>query len=270
VRIEGSTFLVTGASSGIGAALAPMLAARGAIVGLVARRADRLDAVLEQCRVHTPASRAFTADLADLDRAEAVAHEAAEALDGVDGLINNAGVPGRIPVPRLTGADVTRVMDVNFHAPVRMTLAFLPRWLERRSGVVVNVASLGGRIGIAQEASYCASKFALCGWSEVMAIDLHGSGVEVKLVLPGPIDTEIWDQPGNDAAAYDGPLVPAAECAASIVAAIVTPGFEFYAPPDLPGGMGSQHDIVVGKTTDPDGFLDLMGQLRPVREDERP
>ena len=76
-----------------------------------------------------------------------------------------------------------------------------------------------------------------------MAIDLHGTGVEVKLVLPGPIDTEIWDQPGNDAAAYDGPLVPAVDCAASIVDAITTPGFEFYAPPDLPGrhGIAARH-----------------------------
>ena len=78
---------------------------------------------------------------------------------------------------------------------------------------MVNVSSLGGRVPIANEAAYCASKFALCGWTEAMAVDLHGTGVEVKLVLPGPIDTEIWDQPGNDPAAYQGPFVPAAEAA---------------------------------------------------------
>ncbi len=65
-----------------------------------------------------------------------------------------------------------------------------------------------------QEAAYCASKFALCGWTEAMAVDLYGTGVEVKLVLPGPIDTEIWDQPGNDPADYQGPFVPAADAAA--------------------------------------------------------
>jgi short-subunit dehydrogenase len=267
LRIDGSTILLTGASSGIGAALAPMLAARGATVGLVARRPDRLQTVLDECRVHMPSSQAWIADLADLDRAEQVVRDVSDEFGRVDCLVNNAGVPARIPVPRLTSADVARVMDVNFHAPVRMTLALLPQWLARGAGTVVNVASLGGRLGIANEAAYCASKFALCGWSEAMAIDLHGTGVEVKLVLPGPIDTEIWDQPGNDAADYDGALVPATECAAAIVDAIESRGFEFYAPPDLPGGMGRQHDVVVGKTADVGAFVDLMGQLRPSRED---
>ena len=94
-----------------------------------------------------------------------------------------------------------------------------------------------------------------------MAIDLRGSGVEVKLALPGPIDTEVWDQPGNDPALYDGPFVPAVDCAASIADAIEADGFEFYVPPELPGGMGAQQQVVVGKTGDVDAFLDLMGQM---------
>jgi len=150
---------------------------------------------------------------------------------------------------------------VNFHAPVRMSLALLPDWLARGAGCVVNVSSLGGRLPIANEAAYCASKFALCGWTETMAVDLHGTGVEVKLVLPGPIDTEIWDQPGNDPAAYQGPFVPAAVAAASVVEAIEGRGFEYYAPPDFPGG-GPQHDIVVGKSNDPGAFVAAMGSLR--------
>jgi short-subunit dehydrogenase len=120
---------------------------------------------------------------------------------------------------------------------------------------------MGGRIGIAHEAAYCASKYALCGWSEVMAIDLYQTGVRVKLVLPGPIETEIWDQPDNDAAFYDGPFVPASECAADIAAALEDDGFEYFAPPEFPGGMGRQHEMVVGKTTDVDGFVDMMGKL---------
>jgi short-subunit dehydrogenase len=242
--------------------LGPMLAARGATVGLAARRADRLEEVLAECRVHTPGSRAWPVDLGDLPAAEELVHQAAREFDGVDCLVNNAGIPARIPVPRLTPADVAHVMDVNFHAPVRMSLALLPDWLARGSGCVVNVSSLGGRVPIAQEAAYCASKFALCGWTEAMAVDLHGTGVEVKLVLPGPIDTEIWDQPGNDPADYQGPFVPAADAAASIVDAIEGDGFEYYAPPNFPGG-GPQHDIVVGKSNDPGAFVQVMGSLRP-------
>jgi short-subunit dehydrogenase len=260
VRIDGSKILVTGASSGIGAELAPQLAAKGATVGVVARRRDRLETAVDACRKHTPASRLWAVDLGDLDAAERVALEAWDVFGGLDCLVNNAAIPKRTPVARLTPDDVEHVMRVNFQSPVRMTLALLPRMLERGGGLVVNVSSLGGRLGIVHEAAYCASKFALCGWSEVMRIDLEGTGVGVKLVLPGPIETEIWDQPDNDPALYEGPFVPAAECAASIVEAIEDGGFEYYAPPEMPGGFG-QRDIVIGKTNDVDGFLGAMAKM---------
>jgi len=261
VKIEGSKILVTGASSGIGAALAPMLAARGATVGIVARRKERLEEVLARCAQHAPASRLWSADLGDLEAAERVAREASDALGGVDCLVNNAAIPKRMPVQRLTREEIDAVMRVNFTSPVRMTLALLPEWLDRDSGCVVNVSSMGGRIGIAHEAAYCASKFALCGWSESLAIDLYDTGIEVKLVLPGPIETEIWDLPENEPALYEGPFVPADECAASIIDAIEGDGFESFAPPEFPGGLGRQHDMVVGKTTNPDAFIDAMGQM---------
>jgi short-subunit dehydrogenase len=261
VKIDGSKILVTGASSGIGAALAPMLAERGATVGIVARRRERLEAVLAECREHAPESRCWAADLGDLDAAARVALEAWDAFGHLDALVNNAAIPKRVPVQRLTPDEVDDVMRVNFTSPIRMSLVVLPRMLERDSGTIVNVSSMGGRIGIAHEAAYCASKYALCGWSEVMAIDLHNTGVQVKLVLPGPIETEIWDQPDNDPAFYDGPFVPAAECAADIVAALEDDGFEYFAPPEFPGGMGRQHEMVVGKTTNVDAFVDMMGKL---------
>lgn len=261
MEIAGSTILVTGASSGIGAALAPALAERGATVGIVARRRDRLEAVLEACRRHAPESRLWAADLGDLDRAVEVAEEAWEAFGGLDGVVHNAAIPKRVPVPRLTPELVDETMRVNFTSPVRMTLALLPRWLARGSGCVVFVSSMGGRIGIAHEAAYCASKFAMAGWSESMAIDLHGTGVEVKLTLPGPIETEIWDQPGNDPAGYAGPFIPALECAESIIDAMTNDGFEFYVPSYFPGGLGQVRDMVVGKTQNPDAFIDAMGQM---------
>lgn len=259
--IKDARILVTGASSGIGAALAPMLAARGATVGLVARRRERLEQVLAACRRHAPASRLFVADLADLERAEAVAREAWDQFGGLDVLVNNAAIPKRKHVTDLTPAEIAHVMDVNFHSPVRMGLALLPRMRARGAGMIVNVSSTGGRLGIVHEAAYCAAKFALCGWSEVMAIDLAGTAVQVKLVLPGPIATEMWEtKPGDLPAAYQGPLVPAAECAAAIVAAIESPGFEHYVPAALPGGL-EQRQLVTGKTSDVDGFLATMSEL---------
>ena len=96
--------------------------------------------------------------------------------------------------------------------------------------MIVNVSSVGGRLGIIHETAYCASKFALCGWSEAMAVDLHGTGVAVKLIEPGPVDTEIWDQPGSEEPLYQGPKVAAEEVADGIIAALGTDRFEHYVP----------------------------------------
>jgi short-subunit dehydrogenase len=219
--------LVTGASSGIGAATARALSARGTAVALVARRAERLDEVLAGCR---PGSRRWAADLSDPDAAARLAVEIWDAYDGLDVVVHNAGIPLRRPVTRLTMDEVVRVMTVNYFSPVAMTLALLPRMIERHHGTIVNVSSLGGRLGITTEAAYSGSKFALAGWSEAIAADLAGTGVEVKLVLPGAIDTEIWDQPGNDAPAYSGPLVPADVVAEGIADAIDSDRFEHYLP----------------------------------------
>ena len=123
--------LVTGASSGIGAALARALAARGDTVGILGRREDKLAAVLADCQKTSPASRSWVLDLADLDAAEAWAIEAWDALGPVDVLVNNAAVPKRRTVQRLSSGEVEAVMAVNFFAPARMTLALLPRMLER-------------------------------------------------------------------------------------------------------------------------------------------
>ncbi|HUI02858.1 MAG TPA: SDR family NAD(P)-dependent oxidoreductase [Acidimicrobiales bacterium] len=253
MEIAGSRVLVTGASSGIGAALAPMLAGRGATVGLVARRRDRLAEVLERCRAAAPGSRMWVADLADLERAEAVAVEAWEAFGHLDCLVNNAGVPMRRHTTALDAATVEWVMAVNFLAPARMTMALLPRMLGRKAGMIVNVASVAGRLGNANEAAYSASKFALCGWSEATAVDLFDTGVQVRLVNPGPIDTEIWDLPGNDDPLYAGPKISAEEMAAGIVAAMEGDTFEHYVP-DMRG-------IVEAKTANPDPFIEGMAAM---------
>ena len=149
MKFESHAVLITGASSGIGAALAPTLAERGATVGIVARRADRLEAVLEQCRKHAPESRMWAADLGVLEDAERVALEAWDVFGAVDVLVNKAGIPKRTHVTDLTPNDVEYVMDVDFHSPIRMSLVLLPRMLEHGRGQLMFVSSTGGRIPIA-------------------------------------------------------------------------------------------------------------------------
>jgi short-subunit dehydrogenase len=243
----GKRVLITGASSGVGAALARQLATQEAVVGLIARRRDRLEAVLADCRQGSPRSAMWVADLADTAAVSEVALQAWDELDGIDVLINNAAIPKRRTVTALDPAEVEAVMRVNFFAPMRMTLAMLPRMLDRGDGVIVNVASMGGRLGIIHESSYCASKFALCGWSESMAVDLHGTGVSVKLIQPGPVDTEIWDQPGNDEPLYTGPMVAPGEVADGIIAALGSDRFEHYLP--------DMKTVVDAKNADLDAYI---------------
>lgn len=244
---SGSRVLVTGASSGIGAVAAERLADRGVSVGLVARRADRLEEVLQRCRRGAPESRAWVADLSDLEAAEALAAETWDDFGPLDAVVHNAGIPLRRHVTALTAADLDAALRVNYLAPVRMTLVQLPRLLARDQGTIVYVSSLAGRVGVPREAAYAASKFALCGFAESLRIDLDGTNVAVRLVLPGAIDTEIWDQPGNDPPVYHGPLEPAGDVADAIVAAIEGDRFEVYVP-DL-------RSIVEFKTADPETFL---------------
>jgi short-subunit dehydrogenase len=238
---------VTGASSGIGEAVALELARRGDTVALVARREDRLNAVLAECRTTAPDSERWAADLSNPETAADLALAIWDHYDGLDVIINNAAVPMRRHVTKLTLAEVERTMRINYFSPVAMTLAVLPRMLERKSGTIVNVSSLGGRLGITTEAAYSGSKFALAGWSESLAIDLDRSGVGVKLILPGAIDTEIWDQPDNDAPLYDGPKVPPSDIAGGIVDAIDSEHFEHYLP--------DMKAVIEMKTADFDSFM---------------
>ena len=226
----GKRVLITGASSGVGAALARELAKDGAVVGLIARRRDRLGEVLRDCQRVSPDSRMWVADLADSAAVGPLALHAWDELGGIDVLVNNAAIPKRRAAPALEPSEVETVMRVNFFAPMRLTLAVLPRMLPRRAGTIVNVSSVGGRLGIIHESAYCASKFALCGWSESLAVDLHDTGISVKLIEPGPVDTEIWDQPDNDDPIYDGPKFSPEEVAVGIIAALGSDGFEHYVP----------------------------------------
>jgi NAD(P)-dependent dehydrogenase (short-subunit alcohol dehydrogenase family) len=245
MEIDGLRVLVTGASSGIGEATAALLAERGARVAVLARRGDRLDALV--ATLPGSGHQAFRCDLGNGDAAERAALDAWHAFGHLDAIVHNAAIPKRRHIDRLTLDDVEATMAVNFVAPVRMTLATLPRMRERGAGCHVYVSSMGGRVGIPAEAAYTASKFALCGWAESLAIDLWRDPVDVRLIIPGPIDTEIWDLPDNDEPGYDGPKEPPSAVAEAIAAAIEGDRFETYVP-DMKG-------VVEWKTSDIDGFL---------------
>ncbi|MFZ4584197.1 MAG: SDR family NAD(P)-dependent oxidoreductase [Acidimicrobiia bacterium] len=260
--INGTSVLVTGASSGIGAELAPQLAAAGARkVTLVARRVDRLEVVAESVRANGAEPFIIAADLSDVARAEEVVHEAWDAMGGIDCLVNNAAVGKRKHVLDMRRDELEHVMTTNFLSPIQMAMVAIRKMLDANGGCIVNVGSMGGRIGIARESAYCAAKFAMSGWSEAAAMDLMATSVSIKLVLPGPIETEIWQvQPGELPGAYEGPFVSAADCATSIVEAIADDGFEYYVPAEPFPGF-KQKDLVVGKTQNVDAMLPAMAKM---------
>ncbi|HMC42682.1 MAG TPA: SDR family oxidoreductase [Acidimicrobiales bacterium] len=195
--------VVTGASSGIGAATAKELARRGAIVVAVARRADRLGEVVRACERMAPRAvphgshLGHPADVASREACEEVVAFVLERFGRVDILVNNAGVSLHGDITSVLPQDVERVMAVNFFAPVYLTLAVLPGMVERGRGSVVNIGSVAAVVPNAGEAAYGASKAGLARWSHGLSVELHGTGVHVGMLHPGPIDTDMWDTVGE-------------------------------------------------------------------------
>jgi short-subunit dehydrogenase len=196
-QLNGKHVLVTGASTGIGAALAEGFAKRGATVGICARRAGMLDDVLERCKVHAPESRAWTVDLADLDGLAAFARTASEELGGIDVLVNNAGIPKRKRVFDLTPEIVESTMLINYFSPVRLTLALLDE-IVARAGRIMYVSSVAARLSPPAESAYAATKAAISAWAECLQVDLRDTPVQLHVLYPGVIDTELFHLPDND------------------------------------------------------------------------
>jgi NAD(P)-dependent dehydrogenase (short-subunit alcohol dehydrogenase family) len=256
--IAGKHVLVTGASTGIGEALAVGFAEAGAVVGICARREPELRAVLERVREHSPESRMWAADLADLDGLETFAAEVSMELGGLDVLVNNAGIPKRRTVMALDAETVESVMALNYFSPVRLMLAFLPELIER-CGRIVNISSVAARLGPPGEAAYTASKAALTGFSESMQVDLGiaGHDVGIHVVNPGVIDTRLFQLPDNDPSMANIEALPTSVMVEPVLAAIADGTFEIYVP-------GWFADIVGGRFPDTGAFL--AGSIAWARE----
>jgi NAD(P)-dependent dehydrogenase (short-subunit alcohol dehydrogenase family) len=192
VRWIGRTALVTGASSGIGRALALDLARRGARVFVTARRADALKLLVEE--MGGDPHQYVVCDVGDLRQVRDLAETVAEQVDYLDVLVNNAGIRSAGPLSSATSEDMEAVIRTNLLGPMFCTRELLPL-LEAapatlRMPVVANVASIAGRVAIPRSSDYTASKFGLVGMTESLWHDLTASGIKVMMVNPGPVDTE--------------------------------------------------------------------------------
>ena len=216
-RFEGKVVLVTGATSGIGAALARQLTREGALVVGTGRDQARLMALEPEVDL------ALTLDLTD---AKAVPLAAAAALDRhgrVDVVVHNAGVGFFAGWQDTSDKDLERVLDVNLMGAVRLTRALLPAMVEAGQGTIGLVASVAGRRGYPKHTAYCASKHALIGWGRALHKDLRGTGVGVVTVCPPAVDTPFFETAGYRTFAQDNPgmrLMSAEVAAAGIADAL--------------------------------------------------
>jgi short-subunit dehydrogenase len=176
VELGGRTVLVTGASGGLGQAIAERLAAEGAAVLLSGRRRDALEPLAERI-----GGRVLVADLADRAEAERLAGEAGP----VDVLVANAALPGSGRLETYDVDAIDRVLDVNLRAPIVLARALLPAMLSRGAGHLVFMSSLSGKAATLGQSLYSATKFGLRGFATSLRADLHGTGVGVSTIFPG-------------------------------------------------------------------------------------
>jgi short-subunit dehydrogenase len=191
-RLQDKRALVTGASGGIGRAIAIELARAGVDQVLVARRGDKLASVVAEVSRLGRRAEAVVGDITDPDTRRRSLEVAREKLGGLDILVNNAGVSAH---GRFADADPARlrpIMETNFFAPVELTRGALPLLRAGRESIVVNISSVLGQRGCPHKSEYCASKFALRGFSEALRAEFAPMGIDVLVVTAGPTDTEFF------------------------------------------------------------------------------
>ena len=183
--------LITGASSGIGRALGIQLARKGAAVGLLARRAEVLKQVAESIESSGGRALALPADVTDAAAVREAVRELRQRFGPIDLLVANAGISVNTFVPDLCEKKIAELMNVNVIGVVNSVAAVLPDMVNRGRGHLVGNSSLAAYRGLPKTAAYCASKAAVSSFLEAIRIDLRGSGVDVTIIHPGFVKTQL-------------------------------------------------------------------------------
>ncbi|NKQ53746.1 SDR family NAD(P)-dependent oxidoreductase [Amycolatopsis sp. K13G38] len=223
--IRGAVAVVTGASSGIGAATATRLHAAGARLVLHGRDGGRLAELAERT-----GGVALTADFADPAAVRAAAAEINDRFAGVDILVNNAGIGWAGPFHEMAAEDVRRLVEVNLTAQLELTRALLPGMRARPSASVIFVTSIAGRAAVAGEAVYSAVKAGVDAFAESLRFESAGTGLRVGVVVPGVVDTEFFARRGRPYERGTPRPISAGRVAEAIVHAIERDRADVYIP----------------------------------------
>jgi short-subunit dehydrogenase len=219
--------ILTGASEGIGRALALALASRGARLALAARDRERLESLAQECRTRGGEALAVPTDVTNQQDLEWLVAETVKSFGGLDAVIHNAGITMWSRFEALQDFTIfERIMEVNYLAPVRLTALTLPH-LRQSRGLIVAVASLAGLTGVPERSGYAASKHAMIGFFDSLRIELAGTGVDVSVVAPDFVVSEIHKraigpdgEPLGASPMMQQKIMTADECAARIVRAM--------------------------------------------------
>ena len=187
--------LITGASSGIGKQTAIEFAKLGSNIILVARKKDKLEQVENQLKQFHVTTLVCTCDISKKDQVQSMSKIVLEKFNSIDILVNNAGFAIYGSVSELSINEIESQMETNYFGTIYCIKFFLPSMLKKKSGHIVNVASVAASFGLPGIASYCASKFAMLGFSEGLKHELSGTGVGITVVSPIMVKTDFFDHP---------------------------------------------------------------------------
>lgn len=244
MSFKGKTVVITGASSGIGAASALEFAKRGANVALVARTEKKLKAIESGFAKLGIKSLVCQCDVSQKSHVQKMGDEVLGKFGTIDVLVNNAGFAIYGKVSDLSIEQIESQMATNYFGMVYCTKRFLPEMLAKNSGHIVNVASVAASFGLPGIASYCASKFAMLGFSEGLRHELHGTNVGITVVSPIMVRTHFFDNPSFEKMPkYSPTSLSANTVAKAVVSAATSSRLEIIVPPVVRGAVWAKHTL---------------------------
>ena len=192
MQLKGKTVWITGSGRGIGSAVAKVLAAKGARVVVSARTEDEITMVAGEINAEGDSALAVRCDVRDAKQIAALVEQTRELWGDIDVLINNAGIAHFKRIVDTSEEEWDQMMETNLRSAFLCSKAVLPAMIERHAGHIINIVSVAGVQPYHKAGGYCASKFGLYGFTEVLRLETRNCGVKVTAVMPGATSTDIW------------------------------------------------------------------------------